>query len=201
MKRAYKFLRNYYVENEVDIMFKLNGSLLVTIIIALIFIFNSKTVPVTNSIVDALDEIDSSIVLEQKGFKSNSEEVLFKEINKGNVLCLNNTHFNSVTDVSIGNTCLYDNARSMAELLMVKSRESSIFSKYGLMDRITDLVYSSNLVAKLNYIIAWNKCTVNLINVSNIVNIAYKLDCHKQGTSVYRKARAPSDITNNALIN
>jgi len=199
MKRAYIILKNYYVENKVDILFKLNGSLLVTMIIALIFIFSS-TVPVTNLIsVDALDENDSNIVLEQKAFKSNSEEVIQK-IDMRNMLCLTNTHFNSAIDVNYSNIYLHDSVRRMTELLMVISRESSIFEE-NLSDRIPDLIISGNLVTRINYLITWNHFTIYFTNINNIANLTFKLDCHKQGTLIYRKARAPSNIINNALTN
>lgn len=196
MKRAYNSLKNYYVENKFDIIFKVHIGLLVTIVMFLCS--NFASVPVIDNTVDALDENDSNNKLELVISQDNSEEEV-KSYNENAMLC-HKIHFgNIVNDVDSIERYLHKEINDKP--LMFVDRNTFVLEYKLILTDLQDFVDSGNLVNTIYYP-CWKHIDHYLTYAGNIEEIAYSFISRDQSPIIHRRARAPNfNVVSNALIN
>jgi hypothetical protein len=189
MKRAYFKLKKYYAENKVDIIFKMNGTLLVIIVVALCsYLFSS--VPVTDITVDEC--FVEATKLEQVS-QSDSEEENCKYTTEQNMLC-HNIHFDNNVDVDRSKAYLYKN---VSKSLMIVDREFIIYSSNN--SNLPSFVYLGNSNYYYGIVSFWTKFNTENI-VADMNEVIFKLLFSNKRPLIYRKARAPNVYVGNALI-
>lgn len=192
IRRVYRNFISYLAESKDELVFKLNGVLLVFLIAGLVVMLNSITVPAA-----ANDDADE---LEQVISTSGSEDVLFAN-NNNNILCPDYMHINSMIDVEHVEMYLYNKAVLAAYELPMVIKDKVKFNLQFTIDNVLedpDLVYSGFLEDILSQV-TWNYLVFS-INVNNISTLTYQLVSSGINDYIWKKARAPGDVVNNALF-